>query len=475
MKKIIITMMVLSSVFTFTSCSSDDLTAYETTVETTYEGKAALMEAKTKDVTKSNIITDTVTYVGNVSDINIHMTLNYYQDKRIEGTYYYDKFGQEKQLIGEIISDQITLYTIDGSEAFKGTLTNNAISGEWTSGDKVLPFSVSLDNENYGKSTKSYIVKDDEHIYYIGNEGYYSSVYRCNLDGSENVKLADSGSSRSIDVVNNKVYYINTEMKLSRMDINGANNEVIFRDIDAIYDFIIYKDRIYFDNASEIVSDNETPAKLLSTNLNGEDFKEVKLPQFTFRQNEDNNKDYSISYIYKNNVYVASMENGPNADIYRVGLDGIDPNPTGAYGEVVGCANDRFYYMGVDSPDLKSRGVASDPTEAVDKIFTGKNININDVSEDENYTMNDRYIVYNYTTEEDAYHYITVLDLNGNVLNEISVEKSPNNYGGQYEYLCPEIIDDYIYFTVSKGYNKTGYLARVKILGDEVELLKTFK
>lgn len=474
MKKIIAISIILASILAFTSCDiSDEVNAAPEEVASQEE--TIVNEEKIYQSTKSNIIANTVSYVGNVSDLNIHMTLNYYEDNRIEGSYYYDNYGQEIQLVGEIVGDEVTLYTPDGNEEFVGRLTNNTINGELKSEDRVLPFSVALDNETYGKSIKSNIVKGKEYIFYIGNHGYNSSIYRCKLDGSENVKLADSGSSKSVDIVDNKVYYINTDMKLSRMDKNGENKEVIFDDIESIYDFIIYKDRIYFDNSAQVVLDKTTPCKLLSVDLKGGDYKEVKLPQYTFSYDERTTKDYSIKYIYKNNVIVESLETGADADIYKVGLNGIAPQPTGKLGEVVGAANDKLYYMGVNSPYLYSRGIAASASEYDNSIFTGADIYKNGESEDENYTMNDKFIVYNYTTADDDYHNISVLDLNGNVLNEIKVEKTQNRADGQYEYLSPMIIDDYIYFTVSRGYNKTGYLARVEILGSEPELLTTFK
>lgn len=462
MKKMIITTIIATSTLFFVGCGGSE--------ETSIQKNEVVAEKETVQE-NNNVIIKTVSYVGTLDDINIHMTLDYYDNNSVEGIYYYDKYNKEIQLSGEILGEDITLKTADESEEFVGRLLKDRIIGEWKSGDKTRQFNVKEDKETYGKARENNIVKDDDYIYYIGGNSY--EIFRCKLDSTENTKLAESGSSYNIDIANNKIYYLNEELKLCRMDKNGENQEILLDKAGSISRFIVYKDRIYFDNSSDRDLDNEIPFKLLSIDLDGNDYKEVLLPEYPTSNNENVSKSYFMSYIYKDYVYFTSREDGADVDIYRIKTDGTDPKPIGGLGYVVGCAYDDFYYQGVNTSVIYKQEIEGEADGDEENIFNGTDSSKNENGEYENYTMNDSYIVYNYTTSNDDYHYITVVDLSGNIVNEIQLNKEPASYEGPTEYVMPVIINDYIYFTLSVEYTY-GYLARVKILGDEVEVLVNY-
>ncbi len=465
MKKLIIYTLVLSCAFLFNACGSND----SATVGETEDILIIEDEVESVEKVKSDVITETLTYSGKIANINIHMTLNYFEDNRIEGTYYYDKYKEDINILGEVTGENITLKSEDGSEEFQGTRSGDSILGQWKNGTRTLDFQVTVENEVIGKSVDTSEVTDGEYLYYT--TGYYSekSLYRCQLDGSNNEKLLETSTSNTIDIVDDKIYYINSEDKLSRMDKDGNNQEVIFEDEEILFGFIIYNGRIYFDNSSDRYSDEMFQFKMISVDLEGKGYKELILPVY-YLSESDEEKSYYLSYIYKDKAYFTSLESGPESNIYRLGLDGSEVEDNYDGGEVVGAIDENFYSVGINQSVYHKKPLNGDNSESK-VIFEGADTYRNDDSEDENEMINGDYFVYNYTMFSDDSHYITVMDLDGNILNEVEVPKMPKASEYECEYLRTVNIGEYIYIIVGNEVDNQGYIGRFKAIDGELEIL----
>ncbi len=462
----------LSSVFVFSSCGN----VAEDNADTVDNIEVVEEDENTND--EVEIIKENLAYSGKMvdynsdkPDISIHMTLTIYSDGGVVGSYYYDKYNKDIQLVGQLNGDEISLKTKDNSEEFIGNVSGGEIFGDWKSGDKTLYFYVNPVEETYGKEIMQEIVVD-EYIYYFVDRVDDKGIYRCNLDGSNNIRLADANTDGSIDVYKDKVYYINTDYKLSRMNIDGSNQEEIFSDIILEFGFILYEDRIYFDNYAGEYGNEDFVPKLVSVDLDGKDYEEQWMTAFIM-EDEDRLKDYYLSYIYRDYAFFSSLEEGDEADIYRIEIDGyIDPYIDGGY--AVGCANEDFYYMGVDSSVLYKVGIWNYDYEPK-KVFEGVDSYKNTDLENEITIMTDKYIVYSYTMQYDETHFITVMDLDGKILNEIKVDKVTKDGENQREELAATLVDDYLYFNVNNDVNGKGYVAKVNVLDDDIEMLTELK
>ncbi len=475
MKRLIIYTIVLSCAITLTSCGSEEDVQSTENIEVTDDNT----EEKTEVVeVKSDVIKEMVTYSGTLSDIKIHMTLKYFDDNRIEGAYYYDKYKEDISLVGEVVGDKVTLNTVDGSEEFVGTRSGDTISGEWKSGDKTLDFSVTVENEKnevIGKSINNIAVTDGEYLYYSTGNYTDENIYRCKLDGGDNEIIESEKGSETIDIVDDKIYYVNSEYKLSRMDKDGGNKEQIFSDQEILYGFIIYNDRIYFDNEIDRPLSGDFDFKLMSVDLDGNDYQEVILPEFKKVESEEI-KSYYLSNIYKDKAYFISLESGPDSDIYRIGLDGSNIEAEYDWGYILGIVDDNFYNIGINSSVYFKKTIDSDDEDSV-KIFEGADTYRNTDTEDEYDSISENYFVYNYSMVSDEVNYITVMDLDGNILNEVEVPKMPKTTGENdydYESLRTVNIGDYIYIIVSEEITKEGYVGRFKAVGGELEVLTEF-
>ncbi len=154
-KRLVLSLVVVLGILT--SCGSKE-TDKETT-NTTDEAVTKTPEQVTE--VKSSSITETESYKGTISDIKITMTLNYYDDGKVEGKYFYDKYKQDIPLVGTVTVNKITLKTNDGNEEFSGEIQNEIITGNWISGGKTLEFSLEVDENANRPEGKTEIVIED--------------------------------------------------------------------------------------------------------------------------------------------------------------------------------------------------------------------------------------------------------------------------------------------------------------------------
>lgn len=122
------------------------------TIEESYENinnitpaeKSYRKKEMDEDYMKYESNNTTVVYAGELSNIPIHMSINYIDDE-VYGNYYYDKYKNDIHFEGVIYNgNKIDLYvdTDDMNEVFRGTIDNNRIYGTWSSGSTSLNFEV---------------------------------------------------------------------------------------------------------------------------------------------------------------------------------------------------------------------------------------------------------------------------------------------------------------------------------------------
>jgi len=80
-------------------------------------------------------------YDGAIDKYKITAIIKFYADK-LDGLYYYSKWGTPIPVTGKVLQDSIIIYANDGKEVFKGLKTHSTISGTWSLQKKSLPFTL---------------------------------------------------------------------------------------------------------------------------------------------------------------------------------------------------------------------------------------------------------------------------------------------------------------------------------------------
>ncbi len=469
MRKFIFSLIGLIIVLTISACS-----VVKTPVNNEAENISEVEETVvTSEVMDKIIIKENINYVGILSDIQIHMTLSVYSDGSIEGVYYYDKYNKNIEINGKKVGMDISLVTKDNSETFVGKINGGTISGIWTSGKVSLPFYIELENEKYGKTVNQTMVSDGEYIYYIVDNFNWSDLYKYKIDSSENIKITEVARASGLDIYGENIFYLNRDGKLSTMDKNGENQKEIFSQSKVVNGFIIYKNRIYFHNDMESEKTKELVGKLISVDLQGNNYKEVVLPEYK-HENENLSKFYLLETIYRDYAYFDCIENGTTNEMFRVKIDGTGKTEELGLGTVEGLTGDEFFYYGTKANILYKNNV-HDKSSGEVEVFAGKDYYKSTDVIDVNTFINEEYIVYNYLISYYNYNYLTVMNLEGKELNKINIPKLSFGVESQNEKMRTFILGEYIYFLVSSNYNSKGYLGRLEILGNKVEVLATLE
>lgn len=416
-----------------------------------------------------NIPLKTRNYEGYISNVDIHMTLNYYADGVVEGVYLYDKYKQETPIYGIEENDRIILSNDELEEIFEGVIYSGYISGDWHNNDNEYKFMLwNIDNDEY-QSQILPVQSDNDYIYFIGKDTAGYNISKANLDFSNIVKLYEfNGYAEPFFLYCDYIYFINEKNCLYRMDLDGNNQEII---VDAsVVNYNVYKDRIYYTSND---SDQYSPINyedVYSVNMLGDDLKTIKLPQYCYFDGYP--KKYWMDFIYNDYIYFHTTYAGTNDasfvyDFYicRIKIDGTNAKEFGFSGEpisgiansVIGCIDNMLF-------------IENDPK--IEKV----NINIDDDTlvtiseriENDGYrtsiTNNGEYIasLCNYTNAD--FCEIIISDINGNIVNEVKVNKSDLP-----DYCDITILNDYIYLIGSPDNDIVGRLA---ISTSEMEFMR---
>jgi len=94
---------------------------------------------------------DTKIYYGHIQNYPITMELSLEDNKTVTGYYFYNKYKNKINLIGNFDKNIITTYVKDKkmniTETFEGRFSGKQITGSWKHKTTTLPFEVSLDKE----------------------------------------------------------------------------------------------------------------------------------------------------------------------------------------------------------------------------------------------------------------------------------------------------------------------------------------
>ncbi len=417
-----------------TACGKEDVSLEETieVVETPVEEPFVIEET-------------TVFYSGAIDEYPINLTITY-DSGGILGYYYYK--NQETptpiNLYGNYLNtNEITLNTDDG-EVFEGVISNEGITGQWTKGDKNFEFNVdyvtdliTYDEQNVGfKNNSRYqrVVSDGEYHYI----GWFDEILKADIDGNSVETFYEFVPTGNYDNdyytypyipndytnlrINDGKLYAGDEYALTHVfDLANGESLLNTEDIKAYYEELenidVYNDIIY-ENASVI--GGEYP------------------------------------YVMDGYVYNRGFDED---QYYRISLDGTERellelndvlNIEGIIGEWV-------IYKKEFSQIWKQK---LDGTEAqmIYESPIGENGERNYVDGINN---TKDYIVFSHSDNSNNISNLVVMDINGDIINEVEVE---TDYNGRNIY--PEVLGDYIYFTMD--YES---INRVKYNEDEIFVL----
>lgn len=116
--------------------------------------------------------------VGRIGDnLNIHMRLSV-NDGRVEGGYYYDKYGQEIKLSGYFSRGSLELYEEGGTGTMYGMTIDGAIKGAWTHDTRVLLLVLVMENQQVPEPVQLYTD-------ILTFEGHYNGIQSNEYRGSD--------------------------------------------------------------------------------------------------------------------------------------------------------------------------------------------------------------------------------------------------------------------------------------------------
>ncbi len=241
MRKIIGIFLSFVLMFVFTSCGND-LAETEAQTETVVEAVdvdevEVEVEEPTEAVEEPTAVEEpeeTITvFAGSINQkYLIHMTI-VQNGVDVIGSYYYDSRKIDIPFTGVIESDELFITTDDGSETFKGKITDKQINGMWTMGDTVYDFDLivesTVDTSTYAQASlleetiiEFNLVETGERVgVYVDNNKEYI-VFRLAKDGNVVVE----GPSFDLESWNSFEYY-------SYHRGGGAGNEGL--DTDDLY------------------------------------------------------------------------------------------------------------------------------------------------------------------------------------------------------------------------------------------------
>lgn len=174
MNKKICLLMLIFCVFVLTSCE-DNSSSKPVNDENTYTKEDSIEEINTKEIdepieTPTNQNSDNIIkereYQGRIGNSDIQMSLNYYDDGTVSGSYFYDKFKTDILIYGTYEYNKITLYSDELEETFDGYINGTFISGDWKNPDNSENFVIWNENfDDYEKSLATMQI-DNKYLYY---------------------------------------------------------------------------------------------------------------------------------------------------------------------------------------------------------------------------------------------------------------------------------------------------------------------
>lgn len=409
----------------------------------------------------NSVIVKSDSYSGTISDIPIKMQLDYYESNAVTGTYYYEKYKENIELIGEMKDDIITLKTYDNSEKFVGTVDGNFISGEWISGSTRLNFEVASETSDiYATSAGKAIVYDDDSIYY----SFDNTLYKCDYEISVASALMENQEFNNLILHNDKIYFTGSNYDLKRVNTDGSNLENLDKNygLCATDEFVIYKDRIYFADANSMWATSIDYFKLISIDLDGGNPTETLVYSGDLNDNKKY-REYHISFIYDDYIYFAADVVESKANLFRTKLDGSEMEIIDVLaGDTIGAFNDKIYYVPEYSTDIWTKEIDSDVNMS-SVLYSGiKPIKNNEVIRWKA-TIDGDYIIITDSTESDNLYHIIILDLDGNVVNE-NHKLGANGYPNANNISTTVINDEIYYINTSYTSPNTYSIGRYKII-----------
>lgn len=206
---------------------------------------------------------------------------------------------------------------------------------------------------------------------------------------------------------------------------------------------------------STMWGDEPSAFKLISTDLNGQNYEELIIPK-AHLDDRARYEQYYMSFIYNDFIYFNSLEySDPKIDVFKIRLDGSDIQYTNVLGEPLGAFEDMIYYTNSKSTDISKDNIDYDTND--DNVFLYESIG-SDINYDIAYynTFMDRnHIIITYRWDKDKFHNIVVLDLDGNVITEKSIPIGNESDYNRYN-ITASVIGDYVYYKYNKNYTFDG-------------------
>lgn len=408
------------------------------------------------DVVTSNgnqHITKFLDYSGTIDNIKIHMHLEFLENGQVIGEYAYDKYNVSIPINGQVEGNKISLETKEQNEKFIGIIQSSYISGEWTDGDKVLTFH--LNNEvvdEYATFANMKIAYDSNFVYYIiGN-----NIYKSDFNGENTKVILEKKALDNIVVYKERVYFIDSENFICSIDVDGGNLKR-FDTYDNVTNFIIYKESILFLDvkyeAEDIFKINSIELQIF--NIDGSVAEIIDLTKYILVSSETEKlKNYYISCVYNDYIYFNSLENGIEADFFRVGLKNLKIEKVNGLGEIIEPIDDEIIYLAVNSSNVvKDKILISDESNYLE-LYSGPDIYKNDDLQYFDIVSNQQFIVIGYAIKDDDYYTIDILNLRDNSISTNLIDKSIEDTGLS-DTLNMLIVGNYIYYTYNNIYDNT--------------------
>ncbi len=426
----------LVTAFGVTACDKEEVVVDETkeVVETQEEEPVVINET-------------TVFYRGTIDEYPINLTITY-DSGGILGFYYYK--NQETptpiNLYGSYLdTNEITLNTDDG-EVFEGVISNDGITGQWTKGENVLDFSVDYVTD---------LIAYDE----------------------KNIGFSNSDGTREV-VSDGEYHYIGWYDKILKADINKNSIETFYEyEPTGVYDNDYYT---YPYNPQKYTNLRINDGKMYT----GDEYAYINIYDLESGEIVLNADDHSSYYeeidnidVYNDIVYEnAEVVGGPYGNIidgyyyyrdsntgwfYRVKLDNSAWERLHIENilNIEGIVGDWVIYK-EDHTEIWKEKLDGTESQMIYESPIGSNGEGNYIDGINN---TDEFIVFSHSDLNSEIATLVVMDINGEIINEVEVNTA---YNGQNIY--PEILGDYIYFEVDEETTN-----RVKFDDDEIYVLDT--
>ncbi len=419
------------------------------------------------------VLEKTTNYKGTISDIPIHMELNYYEDDFVDGSYYYDSVKQDIPLTGTRENNVLTLYSEDGNEMFEGRINSSYINGQWYHLTDQLSFNLFNETNDEWSSNNSQFIAYDDYMYYAQSNG----IYALNLKTGSRDLIVDTRSPHGLTIYDNKLYYFNFDGQIYKSDLTGEFIETIEVNSDGAISGDMssgefYKGRIYTYWIDYIDEDN-VGMYLVSTDMNGGDREIIECPEL-YDETLSTPLSFYELFIYDDYIYFENtITMGPEFTAYRMKLDGTDVQQLkGSPIEISGAAGG-YYFTGWTGMSFAINKVAIDGNGSPEVIYKENEIPAIYNGAIVGVYNNNEYIV-NWLDDKDLdYYKVKVFDFDGNLINDVKVDKPPNSDGNIFD-INFGIVDEYVYFSIY-GQGVVDQMGRFKTTsqGGEVEQYDT--